>query len=294
MNLALVTVNYNCAPRTLGLLRSLAAQTDRDFATIVVDNDSAPRDREVLGRAASEPLALDIIHADHNGGFAAGCNVGLRRAFGQGADWVLLINPDTTVAPDFIAQLRATLSDGPALIGLPLQEGGQLVRGGRVRWLHTTLAHTTTPDGGAYVVGAGMVIHREVYQRIGGLDERYFLYFEDVAYTCRARRMGVPVRFLDRPTITHAVSQSTSSLGAPALLRYHMRNALLFNHDAGPWWVRMALPGWAFFATIKQFVKYLVRPSHRAPARAILAGVRDYYDNRFGTTAQSEAHRHRV
>ena len=262
MNLALITVNYHSRDLVDRLLRCLDAQTQKHFTITVIDND------------------------EDNRGFAGGCNAGIRQALAQGAEWVLLINPDTTVEPDFIASLRVPAE--PSIAGIPLREGGHVVAGGIVRWLRSTLSHTSDPKKATYVIGAGMLIHREVFAKIGMLDERYFLYFEDADFSARARRAGVPVHFLSGPVIEHGVSQSTKSLGSAVLLRYHARNALLFNWNNGPWWVKIALPFWSFFAMIKQFLKLLLMPARRPQSRAILAGILDFYVHRFG-----KIHHHR-
>jgi len=132
------------------------------------------------------------------------------------------------------------------------------------------------------VIGGGFVIHREVLEQIGLFDERFFLYFEDAELTLRARARGIPVQFWDMPIVTHGVSQSTRTLGNPLLLRYHMRNALLFNWQNAPLPVKLLLPVWSIWTMIKQAVKIALMPSRRAPSSAIADGIIDFYAHRFG------------
>lgn len=288
--LTLITVNYNCAEKTIGILRSLEYQTDQSFDVIVVDNDSAPADRGLLGEyAASSSLKLDVIYSDTNRGFSGGNNLAIRKALAQGSEWVLLINPDTTVESDFISEIIRQLPSQTELVGIPLREGDRVAYAGQVRWFKPTLPHIyshsklITENGKLfYAIGAGMLIHRDVFEKTGMLDERYFLYFEDVDFSLRARRAGIPLRFLSHPVITHSVSQSTRQLGRLLLLRYHARNALLFNSLHGPWWVRVALPFAAIYGMIFQFAKIVLMPSRRSPSRAIAAGIVDFYAHRFG------------
>ncbi len=298
--LTFITVNYNNAAATVALLRSLERSTRKDFAVIVVDNDSRPDDRAMLGQyAASSPLQLDIIYSERNRGFSGGNNLGIRKALAQQATWVLLINNDTTVGEEFVDRLSQQLNDTPALIGVPLHESDRIAYAGHVRWLATTLDHVhapvsriTYPVSRLYAIGGGMIVHRDVFERIGLLDERYFLYFEDADFSVRARRAGIPLRFLDHPAITHAVSGSTRALGSLLLLRYHMRNALLFDASNGPWWVHATLPFWSFWITLKQLGKLVFMPSRRASSQAILAGVVDYYGHRFGHLPPHPDHRY--
>lgn len=281
-----ITVNYNSAAATIGLLRSLERQTDGSFDVIVVDNDSSADDRAMLAAyAATSPLALEVIHSGVNRGFSGGNNIGIRKALAQGTQWAFLINPDTTVAPDFISTLRLRLPREPALVGTPVREGARIAYAGAVRWLSSTLSHAYSPRRDGYVIGAAMAIHRDVFARVGALDERYFLYFEDAEYSLRARRAGIPVVFVPSPVVSHAVQGTTSALGAPKLLRYHMRNALLMNATHGPWWVRAALPWWAAVILMKQLLKYPVIPGHRTRALAIVAGIADHYRRHYGRIA---------
>lgn len=287
MNLTLITLNFNNARATVDLLRSLERQTVRSFAVIVVDNDSAPEDRAVIGSyATSSPLRLDVIYSDRNRGFSGGNNLAIRKSIAQGGEWLLLINNDTTVDPDFIATLMAQQAPTPAIVGIPLKEGEQTAYAGMTQWLRPTLPHRYSIGESEdppvqYAIGAGMMVHRDVFETIGLLDERYFLYFEDADFCLRAHRAGIPLRFLTHPVITHAVSQTTKSLGTPLLLRYHMRNAIVFNQLHGPPWAQMLVPLWATAVAVKQIVKLAIGivPSE---SRAILAGISDAARGRFG------------
>lgn len=292
----LITINYNGAGDTLGLLRSLERQSQKNFVVIVVDNASEPEDRARLGEyATTSPLALDIIYSDTNRGFSGGNNLAIRKALAQKSEWVLLINNDTTVEPDFIEKLLS--HEHPSgIVGIPLAEGKGIAYAGKIRWLTPTLPHvysrlqpSTFNLQLLYAIGAGMLIHESVFERVGFLDERYFLYFEDADFSLRARDIKVPFIFLEQPIIRHSVSQSTSRLGSPLLLRYHMRNALYFNQKHGPWWVRTALPFWTFFIMIKQVIKLVLMPSRRPAAYAIAAGISDFYAHQYGKIS---AHRH--
>ena len=281
--LTFITVNFRSAEETIGLLRSLAAQTSDAFDVIVVDNDSPESDRVRLASYASaSPLHLDVIYSDRNRGFSGGNNLGIRKALAQGSEWIMLINPDTTVEPTFVRDLRSHLPSEPSLVGCALGENDRTAYAGAVRWLSTTLAHVYRPHTRkGYAIGAAMLVHRDVFTGAGLLDERYFLYFEDADYTMKVREAGLPVAFIDSPVVTHAVSATTRTLGAPLLLRYHTRNALLFNRSHGPWWVRAALPFWAGFILLKQGLKAVV-PSRRPAATAIAAGIMDHYRGHYG------------
>jgi hypothetical protein len=271
MQLTLITVNYNNADATIGLLRSLEKQLNSGLDVMVVDNDSAEADRAKLGEyAINSPLRLDIIYSETNRGFSGGNNLAIRKALTQKVEWILLINNDTTVESDFIERLSAQLTNEPCVAGVPLNEGDRVAYGGIVQWLKPTLKHQYGSGDASYAIGAGMLIHRDIFERIGLLDENYFLYFEDADFCMRARQAGIPIRFLREPVIAHRESETTKKLGSSLLLRYHARNALRFNWRNGPWWVRIAVP----FAVLYGIII--------TKNRSMRAGILDFVFGRFG------------
>lgn len=283
--ITLITVNFNNANATLRLLRALEQQSEREFDIIVVDNDSTDDDRAALGAyAAQSPLRLDIIYSAWNRGFSGGNNLAIRKALAHGSDWLLLINNDTTVSPDFIERLVAQLPAAPCIAGIPLHEGEHTAFAGIVCWLHPTLPHQYTlqhRDALRYAIGAGMLVHRSVFESVGLLDEAYFLYFEDADFSLRAQRFGIPVVFLSDPVILHRPSESTSKLGHPLLVRYHARNALRFNWRNGPWWVRALVPFAVGYGIAYETLKLLVG-RHPTESRATRAGIMDFICGRWG------------
>lgn len=295
MKLSLITVNYNGSANTAKLLNSLRDSSAHDFEMIVVDNASSPEDRASLEShvRADHPFAR-LIKNDRNLGFSGGNNTGIRFALESGADWVVLINNDTEAETGFISRLRADLSQREGVVGIPLREGSRTAYCGRIMWLKPTLPHvyeTTdnkplTTDNNAYAIGGGMAVHRTVFKKIGLLDDCYFLYFEDADFCRRARKSGIPIGFIRDTSIRHAVSASAGRLGAPLLLRYHYRNAHLFNFKNGPWYVKIALPFWSFFVIFKQLAKVIFMPLRRVASRAILMGVVDFYRNKTGQIIQ--------
>lgn len=288
MNITCVTLTYNRAELTARLLGSLDRQADREFDVIVVDNDSDTDDRELLGAfTAAMALPVEVIFSPTNLGFSGGNNLGIRQALAAGAEWVVLLNNDTEVDPDFMTALRAALAGRDGIVGLPLEEAGTIVRAGRRRWLALALEHHADPDHGsdAYAVGGAMAIHRSVFERIGLLDDAYFLYFEDVDFSARAARCGIALHFPPGPILRHAVSASTATLGEPLLARYHARNAIRFNRKNGPRWVRTMVPPWILLLALRELAK-LVLGRDRPRARGVLAGISDALRARWGMIDQ--------
>lgn len=288
--LTIVTINYNGSADTIKLLESLERQTDKDFSVIAVDNKSAPEDIQTLQNfietRKNNFASLELVKSAENLGFSGGNNLGIKKALSLGAEWMVLLNNDTWVGNDFIIRLKPELSAKDAgIAGIPLNEGGQTAYCGKIAWLKPTLKHIYKSKNNVtdkfYAIGGGMAINKKVFEKIGLLDEKYFLYFEDADFSINAVKAGFKIKILDNTKIHHAVSSSTHKLGSPLLLKYHYRNALFFNLKNGPWYIKIAVWPWSWLIIVKQIFKLLIG-RHLTQSRAILSGVWDFYLQRFG------------
>ena len=299
MKLSIITINYNSSENTIKLLESLKNQTDKDFELIIVDNASSPADLNKLityyttyfPHMMGTITEATLIKNDRNLGYSGGNNIGIKRALnslsGGGSDWLLLLNNDTLVESSFIEYLKANLEGKEGIFGLALDEGDRTAFGGLVQWLKPTLKHIYSPDelnnSKAYAIGGAILIHKNVFDKIGFLDENYFLYFEDADFCQKARKAGIPVSFISAIKIPHSVSTSTKKLGSPLLLRYHYRNALYFNLKNGPWYIKLLVWPWSWIIVAKQIIK-IVAVKNREQSVAILKGVGGWYSAKMGKT----------
>jgi GT2 family glycosyltransferase len=288
MKLSITTINYNESKTTIRLLKSLAAQTDQNFDVFVIDNFSQEKELEVLKTFISEmSLSINLLEPYENLGFSGGNNIGIKKALKNGSDWVLLLNNDIQVENGFIAQIQAKLSHSEAGIwGIPLIEQQKTVYCGKIRWLSLNLTHVTDPEectsSESYIVGGAMAVHKDVFKKAGFLDERYFLYFEDAEFSLRVKKKAFSTNIAKDIRVRHWATTSTKKLGQSLLLRYHARNAMLFNAQHAPWYIKIFLPVWPLFVILKQIIKLPLRPERRKKSRAILNGVMDFYRGRFG------------
>ncbi|MEK7194803.1 MAG: glycosyltransferase family 2 protein [Patescibacteria group bacterium] len=291
MRLALITVNYNNAERTIALLESLKNQLEHDVRVYVVDNASEAEDKNTLESWIKSAQTSDIsfIASAENNGFSAGNNLAIKQALAESVEWIACINNDTVVKEDFVTELLEKLSKiPPSIAGIPLKEGGRVAYAGLIKWFSITLPHIYSLaearrlSGNIYAVGGGVAFHRSVVEKIGLWDERYFLYFEDADFSMRAKKAGFQVIPLEGPIIEHAGSASTKKLGNPMLLRYHARNNLLFAHVNGFNAVKTFLPFWVVILIIGQLIKIAFFRSKKEASQAILSGIFDYRAHRFG------------
>jgi GT2 family glycosyltransferase len=181
-----------------------------------------------------EALALKVLRNPRNRGFSAACNQGA--ALGQ-APFVLLLNPDVRVAPDTIARALAYLEEkaGVGVLGVRLLDSeGRVQRCcarapsaarllGQALFLDRLMPAVMPPhfltewDHGDtrpvdQVMGAFLIIRRDLLERLGGLDERFFLYYEDVDLCLRARRAGGEVVHFAAAQAMHRGGGSTKAV----------------------------------------------------------------------------------
>jgi GT2 family glycosyltransferase len=254
---SIIILNWNSYDVTHACLLSLRSLDYPNFEVLLVDNGSA--DGSGVKLAADFP-EVKLIRSEENRGFPGGNNLAIREALTGSADYLLLLNNDTEVAPDFLSQLVRMAETDPS-IGIvnpkiffyePANRlwwaGGayQPWHGlGKMRGVHQV-------DSGRYdkteeisfATGCALLIKAEVVRRVGLLDEIYFLGFEDLDWTVRARAAGFKAYYNPAAVIWHKESYCTRRiLGKPIKDFYSTRNRILFarRHMRGLYWPLFAL-----------------------------------------------------
>lgn len=196
---SVLIVNYQAGDRLRRCLDHLAAQTFRDFEVIVVDNGSSDGSIETA-RASAQPFAL--VDPGGNVGFAAGNNRGAERARGE---WLALLNPDAYADPDWLERLLAAAARYPwadafgslqidAAAPERLDGAGDVFHAlgvpyrGHFGW---PIGARPTADGETFAPCAAAALYRRsTFLALGGFDERFFCYGEDVDLGFRLRLSG--------------------------------------------------------------------------------------------------------
>jgi GT2 family glycosyltransferase len=249
-----IIVNYRQWQDTLALVRQLRqslALREGAAEVVVVDNHS-PSDPAV--RRLRRCPGVSLWRARRNGGFAAGANQGCRLGLGR---WLLLLNPDVSVPPDFLDQAVA-LADALAVadptagvVGFSLRhsDGSRQHSFGPFPTLPGTLArlllprarrkyHARAPESRCrvpWLTGCCLLLRRDCYEHLGGFDEDFFLYYEDVDLCRRAAERGWSVWYEPALTVTH--HRPLHARAVPA----HVR---LFTRHASLTYARKHWPGW--------------------------------------------------
>ena len=254
--LVIIIVSYNTRDCLDACLRSLHAPRPCCCHTIVVvDNGSADGS---VGRVRAAWPAVRVIDADRNLGYAAANNIAMRAT---ASELLLLLNSDTLVPPGavdrLVEQLRAdadVAAVGPRLTdadgNVELSCGPPVTPWGEAwRKLQGALLARRVPGLSAWIAGAAsraryadwlsgacLLVRRADARAAGLLDERFFLYFEDVDFCLALRRRGRRIRFVPEVTVVH--HRGRSGAGEPAGTRAaYRRSQLAFYRKHHPAWV---------------------------------------------------------
>lgn len=242
LDIAVVMVTYKSAQLAIRALKSLQAERASPELTvnaIVVDNASG--DLPEIAKAVEDFgwSWVTLILAPKNGGFAYGNNLGIERAYASSnPSYVYLLNPDTEVRPGAITSLTRFLESHPG-VGIAgssfetlegrewpiafrfptlVSEFNQGLEFGVVtrlldRWI--TVRHMSrSSEQVDWISGASVMIRPEVFAAIGGLDENYFLYFEETDFCRRARAAGFATWYVPDSRVMHIGGETTVADGA--------------------------------------------------------------------------------
>lgn len=261
MKIFILILNFNDKKDTVECLRSLK-NIEASIKIVVIDNGSTDGSIEEINKYFPK---VKIVDNKKNLGFAAGNNVGIRYALKEGADKIIILNTDAFLTPFSFSYLLENVGDvvGPVL---EFQREGKIVYdlGGHINWWlgRTTheevetkkdIAHRN-PD---YVSGAAMLIKRQVFERIGLLDDRYFLYYEDADFCSRAKKSGFTIAIEPNAIIYHKLGAS-SGRHSTTTLYHNLRSNLLFINKNLIWWRKPI--GWIYwlFLSIKVVINWLL------------------------------------
>lgn len=228
-DLSIIIVSWNVRELLANCLRSVLAQTGLALQVIVVDSASSDGSPELV---AEQFPQVELVACQENVGFPRGNNLGLERANGR---FILLLNPDTIVHGDALAKMVSYLQQHPAVgvVGPQLLNDDGSVQSSRRRFptLRTAVFESTwlqpfapkavldhyyvrdVEDGETAVVqwlmGACLMTRQEVVAQVGGLDEAYFMYSEELDYCRRIHEAGWQVVYYPEAQVTHLSGKSS-------------------------------------------------------------------------------------
>jgi GT2 family glycosyltransferase len=302
MNIWFVIVNFNGWEDTIKCIHSLEVHNGQ-AQFILVDNASAEDRCEEMRH--SFPWC-DVIREEKNGGWAGGNNAGLRYALERNADWIVLLNNDTTVSPTIVNELKTAIERFPkyGIIGPVINhmdepdrvmtDGCLFNRPGspgffdRLEVVPSKSEPLTITDVDI-VNGCCLAVSREVCNKIGLVDEQFFLIHEESDFCLRAREAGFKCGVFNRSLVLHKGSSSFKRTGQRTQRYYDSRNLkLLLNKHIGK-----HREGRGSLASYRTYFNYLyyrycveVENGCTEAAEAVLDGVMDGIYGRYGQYQQ--------
>jgi N-acetylglucosaminyl-diphospho-decaprenol L-rhamnosyltransferase len=275
---AVVVVNYGSHRLLAENLPGLGGRPDT--AVVVVDSRHSDAERNaVTGLAADHGWVL--VPLAGNPGFGAAVNAGVDRARELGAQTVVLLNPDAVLPMTALDGLVAAVADDPRALVCPLVEdagGAVWFAGGSLDWAdgrtRTRGVDVTTVEH-PWVTGACLAFSLALWDEVGGFDDRYFMYWEDIDLSHRVQAAGGRLVVRRDLVATHLVGGTQAGEGKSDLyLRYNCRNRLLFaaqhlQDDELAGWLRSS-PAHARRVLLRGGRRALLR----RPVGQVLAAVR--------------------
>jgi N-acetylglucosaminyl-diphospho-decaprenol L-rhamnosyltransferase len=290
-----VVVNYNAGQWLTECVASLRRESVGEI--VVVDNCSSD---DSISRLESRYRDVRVVRLPRNRGFGAGANVGVGVGV-NGGQAVLVCNPDLVLEPLCLARLEAVLASRPdvAIVGPRLlTAGGETYPSARTfpsladslghaflgsfrpdnrftaRYKMRDLDRTHASDVD-WVSGACFLARRDAFDSVGGFDEAYFMYVEDVDLCWRLRRAGWSVRYEPAASVTHLQGLSTARHPYRMIAAHH-RSLLRFASRTSTGARRLVLPFVAAGLVIRMFIAWAdhANGSRRAGSRRAIGTSR--------------------
>jgi len=290
---SIILLNLNGYADTRECLESLERVQYPNFDVIVVDNGSSDGSG---ARLETEFPAIHLLRSKENIGFTGGNNLGIERALQQGAAYVLLLNNDTLVDPDFLRELvrAGETNPGIGILGPKIFYASDPQRiwyaGGDVKYGRGSCDHVgkdeldgdgkfSSTEDTDFITGCAMMIKSSVLREIGLLDDRLFIYWEDNDFCMRARRAGHRCVFVPTALVWHKISQ-TCGLQSAFTLYLSTRNQLAWIAKHVPYPYK---PVTLTYTLGRKLVRALLLAFNRRDlAAAVCAGIWDFFFCRYG------------
>lgn len=244
IRVAVIVLNYRGESVLHRCLESLEKAIGPEDRILVVDNGH----EDALMRSVKTRFrGVECLTSETNQGFAAGMNLGIQAAQKQNRfDAYWLMNNDASVAPQTLIELkRALQAKGSQALFSPVifsgPGGSPWYAGGHIDFLRMRATHkkglpsNQTPYETGFLTGCALFIPAAALARIGLLDERYFLYYEDVAYSLRAQRLGLKLWVVPAAPAFHSEESQTN----PTKIYWLVRSGAEFflRESRGGWWL---------------------------------------------------------
>ncbi|PIR96114.1 MAG: glycosyl transferase family 2 [Candidatus Doudnabacteria bacterium CG10_big_fil_rev_8_21_14_0_10_42_18] len=252
IDISIIVLSYQSQMHLEVLLPSIEESAKGlSVETIIVDNGSTDGSKEWLKQQMDKGANFKLISLADNLGFSKGNNLGIKEAKGR---YILLLNPDTKLSPDTLQTMTGFMDNHPEVGagGCKLvKPDGKLDLACRRRFPNPVNSfkrlfltdnkdynYTDIDDNQSMevdsVVGAFMFIRREATEKIGLLDEKFFMYGEDLDWCWRCKEAGYKVWYLPETTVLHYKGESSKKVSFKALFWFHEAMWIFYKKHYSP------------------------------------------------------------
>jgi GT2 family glycosyltransferase len=211
---------------------------------IVVDNGSQDGSPDAVQRNFPR---VDLVRLSRNRGFAGGYNRGIERALARGGDSILIINNDTVADRRMVEKLVENLQPGTGMVfpKIYYHDDPRRIWSVGARRQPLTLEMTDQATGQLdrgqwdriqerdYATGCALLVQREVFEKVGLFDERYFAYYEDMDFSFRVREAGWRIILVPEARLWHKVARTSGGLDSPRERYLMAKGSVLFFSSHG-------------------------------------------------------------
>ena len=281
MSVAVIIVNYNSGSLLLRCLQCLSDQTLRADQLVVVDNASDdPGSLELLDAITS----ATVMKSKTNLGYGAAINLAVREI--KTTDYIVCLNPDAFPEPNWLAGLVSAADQHPefgSFASLMLRENDSTTIDGAgdelhfsgIPWrrLHQRALHDDLLTGPVFSACAGAALYRtQVFNEVGGFDEAYFMYIEDIDLGFRLQLAGYPCLFV-RDAIVHHIGSAIAGEGSDFSVYFGHRNLVYCYFKNMPLWLLLPTLPFHILANLWSILVFTTRGSFRTIINAKLDAI---------------------
>lgn len=284
-SVGIVLVNYNGEKFQNDCIRSIQQMTYDNYKIILVDNGSVDNSIKLVKENFEN---INIIETGENCGVAKGNNIGIKAALGMGCDYVLLLNNDTEVDANMLDKMMSSANE-KTMVTCKMYYYDNNDRkdviwcaGGDILWSKGKTVHfgENEIDNGQcdeskyinFTPTCCLLIHKSIFENIGFMDEKYFMYFDDTDFIVRAKKKGYKIWYEANAKLWHKVSSSSGGNESKVLLYYFNRNRLYFIDK---FYKNKFIPKSYFYITrLIRIINYYF--TNKELSKIIIEAIRDY------------------
>jgi GT2 family glycosyltransferase len=257
-----------------------------------VDNAS-PNESEMMLRKHLPDIR--IYQTGFNLGYTGGVNFGMRKVLDENTAYILILNPDTLVEPEFLEVMVESMEEHPSAAAScgtiyyhPNRDRIWYAGGRMVPWrglaIHNHVLPTKAgnlkgkPQSVSFITGCMVLLRTSAIREIGFQDERFFMYLDDIEYSARVLSKGFTLLYVPQAKIFHRIDEKMEL--SPFMVYYSVRNRLLLINTIFYGWTRKIARIYFIIVIIcKLIVWRFLKPQFFKTA---LAGLSDYFTNNLG------------